>query len=78
MCMTSTCSCYDIFFTQKRKCNDVQTHICTRCDTPVFLNAKKNKDGRCYTFSISHRCNGGPPRETPMKECMANPKLNRG
>jgi hypothetical protein len=55
--MTSTCTFYHIFFTQKRKCNDEQTHICTRCMTPVFLKTKKNKEGRCYTFSNNHRCN---------------------
>ena len=71
-----TCTFYDIFSTQKRKSHDVQTHFCTRCWDPVFLKTKKNKQGRCYTFSNGHRCNGGPSRQTLMQECMANPKLN--
>ena len=63
--------------TQKRKFNEVQTHICTQCKTKVFLKTKKNKEGRCYTYSNGHRCKDGQTRQTPMDECVANPELNR-
>jgi hypothetical protein len=56
--------------------NDVQTHICTRCDAPVFQKTKINAKGKCYTFSNSHRFNGKTSYETPMKECRPITKSN--
>ena len=76
--MTSMCTFDDIplILQQHRATNDVQTHICTRCDAPVFLKSKINAKGKCYTFSNSRRCNGKTSYETPMKECRPITKSN--
>ena len=70
--MTSMCT-FDhipLILQQHRATNDVQTHICTRCDIPVFLKSKKiNAKGKCYTYSNSHWCNDKESSQTLMKEC---------
>ena len=78
ICMTSTCTFYDIFSTQKRKSHDVQTHFCTRCWDPVFLKTKKNKAGRCYTFLIATGATvGHPVRHLMRGESKAEPRMRR-
>ena len=62
---------------QHRATNDVQTHICARCNSKVFLKSKKhNTTGKCYTYSNSHWCNSKESSQTPMQECLPITKPN--